>query len=105
ADAGKPWVISFDEPQRIENDANDQTNGYPSGRRNFLWPAYLSGGGGFEWYVQEDGGGHGFDQRIEDFHPLASALAWTRHARTFSSTLPLASMSSHPELGDAQFTL
>ena len=53
-------MISIDEPQKIENDPNDQNAGYPHGRRNFLWPTYMSGGGGFEWYVQSDGGGHAF---------------------------------------------
>ncbi|MEM7583854.1 MAG: DUF5060 domain-containing protein, partial [Acidobacteriota bacterium] len=65
AAAGVPWAISFDEPQRIENDPTDDTQGYPHGRRDKMWPVYMAGGAGFEWYVQEDGGGHSFDQRID----------------------------------------
>ena len=33
--------------------------------------------GVFEWYVQQDGGGHSFDQQIDDFRALDLALNWT----------------------------
>lgn len=105
AAAGHPWVISVDEPQGIENDATDDTRGYARGRRQFLWPTYLSGGGGFEWYVQEDGGGHGFDQRIDDMDALAEALRWTRIARDFLTDLPLETMAPRSDLSSAQYTL
>ena len=59
AQAGVPWVISVDEPQTIQNDPDDAALGYPHGRTNFLWPTYMSGGGGFQWYIQQDGGGLG----------------------------------------------
>jgi hypothetical protein len=104
ANAGAPWVISVDEPQSIENDLDDQTRGYPHGRRNFVWPVYLSGGGGVEWYVQEDGGGHTFDQRIDDFRPLAQALLWTQYARTFLAGLPLLQMAPQPGASTADYT-
>ncbi|MCG8462050.1 MAG: hypothetical protein MI919_37680, partial [Holophagales bacterium] len=93
ADAGVPWAISFDEPQKIENDVNDQAAGYPHGRRDKMWPVYMAGGAGFEWYVQQDGGGHGFDQAIDDFSLMDAALRWTGHALGLLATLPLWEMT------------
>ncbi|MEO1084835.1 MAG: putative collagen-binding domain-containing protein, partial [Acidobacteriota bacterium] len=93
AAAGVPWAISFDEPQRIENDVLDDTRGYPHGRRDKMWPVFMAGGAGFEWYVQEDGGGHSFDQRIDDFSEMDAALRWTGHALGLLSALPLDDMA------------
>ncbi|MEM8963869.1 MAG: DUF5060 domain-containing protein [Acidobacteriota bacterium] len=92
AAASQPWAISFDEPQKIENDPTDDANGYPHGRRDKMWPVYMAGGAGFEWYVQEDGGGHSFDQRIDDFSEMEVALLWAGHAVTVLSALPLQDM-------------
>lgn len=92
ASAGVPWMISFDEPQRIENDITDMELGYPHGRRNKMWPLYMSGGGGFEWYVQEDGRGHTFDQRINDFREMSACLKWTGYALGFFEQLPISEM-------------
>jgi len=105
ANSGVPWVISVDEPQPIENDLTDESRGYPSGRRRFMWPTFMAGGGGFEWYIQEDGGGHGFDQRINNFDIIAEPMRWTKIAREFLLGLPLAAMSPRPGLSNAQYTL
>jgi len=94
ADAGTPWVVSFDEPQKIENNMSDSV-GYPHGRRNKMWPVYMAGGGGFEWYVQQDGAGHSLDQQIDDFGIMEDALNWTGHALDFFGLLPLADMQSN----------
>jgi len=91
---GTPWVISFDEPQKIENNASDSV-GYPHGRRDKMWPVYMAGGGGFEWYVQEDGGGHGLDQQIDDFGIMEDALTWAGHALEFFGLLPLSEMQAN----------
>jgi len=91
---GTPWVISFDEPQKIENNLS-QGVGYPHGRRDKMWPVYMAGGGGFEWYVQEDGGGHSLDQRIDDFGIMREALTWTGHAIEFFRLLPLTEMKAN----------
>ncbi len=98
AEACVPWMIPVDEPQKIENDKTDVNNGYPHGRMSFLWPIYLSGGGGFEWYVQQDGGGHSFDQQIDDFNQMDVALQWTGHALGFLETLPLLFMEPRRDL-------
>lgn len=88
ADAGVPWVVSVDELQTVQNDPDDQNGGYPHGRREKMWPVYMSGGGGFEWYVQSDGGGHGLDQTLDDFGEMEVALEWTGHALAFMDELP-----------------
>jgi hypothetical protein len=100
ATAGVPWVISFDEPQKIENNMSN-TVGYPHGRRDKMWPVYMAGGGGFEWYVQEDGAGHGLDQQIDDFNIMADALDWNGHALDFLDLLPLSEMSSNRTQADS----
>lgn len=100
ATAGTPWVISFDEPQKIENNMSDSV-GYPHGRRDKMWPVYMAGGGGFEWYVQQDGGGHGLDQQIDDFGIMGSALEWTGHALEFLGLLPLEEMISDRDIASS----
>ena len=100
-EAGRPWVCSYDEPQTIHNDKTDENRGYPMGRRHKMWPAYLGGGGGFEWYVQEDGGGHGLDQRIDDFSQMSQALEWAGYAREFLYNLPLLEVEPAPTTADA----
>ena len=101
AAAGQPWAISFDEPQRIENNPTDDVQGYPHGRRDKMWPVYMAGGAGFEWYVQEDGGGHSFDQRIDDFSEMDVALRWAGHAVGLLSTLPLEGMTPNRTLASS----
>jgi len=101
AEAGAPWAISFDEPQKIENDPDDLDAGYPHGRRDKMWPALMAGGAGFEWYVQQDGGGHSLDQQIDDFGLMDTALTWSGHARFFLERLPLESMISDRSIADS----
>jgi len=95
--AGTPWTAAWDEPQKIENDTTDNINGYPLGRYAKMWPALMAGADGFMWYIQQDGGGHGFDQRIEDFSIMASAFNWSRHIRDFLNPLPLLDMETTRE--------
>jgi hypothetical protein len=83
AEVGHPWVMSYDEPQSIHNDRDDEEKGYPMARRHKMWPAYMGGAGGFEWYVQKDGGGHSLDQAIDDFSQMDVALLWSGYARDF----------------------
>ncbi|MEM9478544.1 MAG: DUF5060 domain-containing protein [Verrucomicrobiota bacterium] len=100
-EANVKWMVSVDEPQKIENDKTDPVNGYPHGRTSFLWPIYLEGGGGFEWYVQQDGGGHSFDQEIDDFNLMDVALQWTGYAHDFLDTLPLLFMEPRKDLASS----
>jgi hypothetical protein len=76
---GEPWCVCLTEPQVIENNEA----GYHHGRTDKMWPVYMGGGAGFEWYIQRDGGGHSFDQNVSDFREYESALEYTKHARAF----------------------
>jgi hypothetical protein len=105
AAAGEPWIISIDEPQGIRNDPTDDIRGYPRGRREYLWPTYMAGGGGFEWYVQTAQGQHSFDQDIDDYREMKEALEWTGYALEFMATLPVLDMAPDNSLSDADYTL
>lgn len=98
-EAGVPWAVNLDEPQKIENDPDDQSSGYPHGRRHKMWPVYLSGGAGFEWYVQKDGSGHSLDQNIDDYRRMKPALEWTGYALSLLRRLPLNDMAPAHDLG------
>lgn len=98
AESGERWVVSIDEPLTIENDRLDTENGYARGRTEFLWPAYLSGAGGFEWYAQQEGGDT-LDLEIDDFGVMDVALDWTGFALDFLGELPLESMTPDKTLG------
>ncbi|MFC1762592.1 DUF5060 domain-containing protein [Planctomycetota bacterium] len=100
-EVGFPWVMSYDEPQPIHNDLSDETRGHPNGRRSKMWPCFMGGGAGFEWYIQEDGGGHGLDQRIDDFGQIQATLQWSGYVRDFLYHLPLKEVSPQGELGRA----
>ncbi len=101
AEVGHSWVVSVDEPQTIFNNKENEERGYPMARRQKMWPAYMGGAGGFEWYVQEDGGGHGLDQRIEDFAEMEQALRWSEFARRFLYSLPLDKVEPNHDLAKA----
>jgi hypothetical protein len=88
ANAGVPWVVSLDEPFGVENDHDDRTRGLPYGRTSQMWPTFMSGGGGFEWYVMQDGGGHSLDQNIDDLRDIAPALEWSGHLLEFFERIP-----------------
>ena len=101
AEVAHPWVMSYDEPQTIHNDKTDEQRGYAMARRFKMWPAYMGGGGGFEWYVQQDGGGHSFDHRIENFADMDLALRWCGYARDFLYHLPLLETEPNHDLAQA----
>jgi hypothetical protein len=46
-------------------------------RKEILWPTYLSGGGGLEYYVASA------DQSLENFRTYESLWKWTWYARKF----------------------
>lgn len=102
ATAGAPWAIAVDEPTDIKNDVADEQSGYPHGRTNWMWPVYLSGGAGFEWYVRQSDdsglGTHTLDQQLDDFRIMDEALRWTGYALDFMHRLPLLAMEPAPDL-------
>ena len=95
SDSGVPWIVEVNEPQRIEADADDRDDGLPHGRIDKMWPLFMSGGGGFEWYVQYDGGGHGLDQEIDDFGRIEEALIWSGYLLDFFDRIPYWAMNAN----------
>ncbi len=114
AAAGTPWVVNFQEPQGIENDLSDIEQGLTRGRRDMMWPAFMSGAAGFEWYVQQDGGvtgqrdpvtrrlvGHLLDLKLDDLRELEQPMRWNGYILDFFENLPVLNMSSDHSLGRA----
>jgi hypothetical protein len=95
ADAGVPWVVSADETQAITADD------LAPGRREKMWPTYLGGGGGYEWYIQAAGGGHSLDQEIDDLARIEPALRWAGNAVSLLETLPVGEMAPSHALASA----
>ncbi|MFC7772208.1 hypothetical protein ACFQS5_26485 [Salinirubellus sp. GCM10025899] len=89
ADAGVPWVVCVDEPQRIELDPNSLRHG----RTDYMWPFFMGGAGGFEWYVWQDGGGPG-DPLADDFRRFEEILLWSGHLLEFFQEIPYWEMES-----------
>lgn len=94
AAAVHPWVVSADEqPSPGLTDSNAAEL-----RRTTLWPAYLSGAGGVEWFMGYHPLPLGGDLRVEDFRTRAEMWPWMRIAREFALALPLESMAPASEL-------
>jgi Domain of unknown function (DUF5060)/PKD domain len=93
---GVPLTVTWEEPQKIENNTSD-TVGYPFGRREKMWPWIMGGGDGFQWYIQQSqphSSPHSFDQSLNDMSLMKSAHNWSRHVRDFVLRLPLLSAES-----------
>ncbi len=79
ADAGRPWVISFDESKLFNTFANrpdDQDIATQNrARREIIWPTYISGGAGHEWIS--------VDWNMEDFRKLEGIWDFHWYARKF----------------------
>ena len=83
ADAGRPWVVNFDEQtpafEGVPPDSVDFWHGLH--RRESLWPMLMGQGGGCEWYF---GYGHPHsDLDLEDFRSRENLWVLTRLAREF----------------------
>ncbi len=96
ADAGVPWVVSADETQTVTVDDLDP------GRREKMWPTYMGGGGGYEWYIRAAGGGHSLDQEIDDLGRIEPALNWAGNAVSLLERLPVREMAPAHDLGSAE---
>ena len=73
ANAGWPIPIHMDELRSLDINAQNADEQ----RKDILWPTYLSGGGGIEWYVASG------DQSIEDFRGQELMWQYTWYARKF----------------------
>ena len=90
ADAGRPWAVMLDEIGHYLVGVTD-TNAAEI-RRLVLWPAYLSGAGGVEWYCGYFDLPPGGDVNLEDFRTRAEMWLYTWIARQFMQTLPVVDM-------------
>jgi len=90
AAAGNPLVISGDEIHGTMTD-------YDKGRVEKMWPWYISGGGGYEWYLKKPEN-HNYDQVIDDYRITKTMPKHIGIAVNELIKLPLLEMAPHNEL-------
>ncbi|MEM9043263.1 MAG: DUF5060 domain-containing protein [Pseudomonadota bacterium] len=91
ADAGDPWVLSWDEHAgtfaEIDVGENNPDSTNERTLRQELWGHLTANGTGVNWYLRGNGfGGHSFDQNIDDFTGFTSIWDWTAAANEFFNT-------------------
>ncbi|WP_424930541.1 DUF5060 domain-containing protein [Amaricoccus tamworthensis] len=89
AEAGDPWVLSWDEDSTLKS-AIDAFQGDPNSEneaalRKGLWGHLTAGGSGVSWYVRATEG-HGYDQNMDTFDGFESLWGWTAAATEFFNT-------------------
>lgn len=99
----QPWVVMVDEPKEAQAGligGGGLTNeNYDEYRRLVLWPAYLSGAGGVEWYFSGLPLPLGDDLRAEDFRMREPMWHYTKIAREFLlEHLPFSEMQPNDAL-------
>ncbi len=70
---------------------------YDKGRVEKMWPWYLSGGGGYEWYLKKPEN-HNYDQIIDDYRITKTMPKHIGIAVNELVKLPLLDMAPHNEL-------
>jgi len=81
---GDPWVVTATEASG--NHAPTPDSGVSDRQRVYwMWASVMSGGGGFEWYLKGDGGGHAFDHALEDFRDFDALWRQSGHVAAFFS--------------------
>jgi len=70
---------------------------YDKGRIEKMWPWYLSGGGGYEWYLKKKEN-HNYDQEIDDYRITKTMPKHIGIAVSELIKLPLLKMDPHNEL-------
>lgn len=93
AASGNPWVVMLDEVDPGATDRNTAAM-----RQKVLWPGFLSGAGGVEWYFGYHSLPLGGDLRTENFRTREALWRQSRIARDMLSELPVASMSPRDDL-------
>jgi hypothetical protein len=96
AASGKPWVVMLDEIGPAGQGVTDKNA--KTIRRQTLWPAYLSGAGGVEWYMGYHSLPLGGDMRLEDFSTRKEMWAYTWIGRLFMAELPVSEMAPKDNL-------
>ncbi|MCB9667056.1 MAG: DUF5060 domain-containing protein [Myxococcales bacterium] len=86
-ESGRSWIINVDEPkeagQGIVGGGGLTQDNVDEYRKLVLWPAYLSGAGGVEWYFAGLPLPPGDDIRAEDFREREPMWKYTTIARKF----------------------
>jgi hypothetical protein len=110
ANAGKQWAVALDEPgdaQHALRPDNDAGTSHVDGRKNGLWPTFMAGGWGNEWYFGYD---HAHsDLTLNDFRSRDNWWDYTRYALDFftDSQIPFWEMNNSNSLisssGDIAF--
>ncbi|MEM9005052.1 MAG: DUF5060 domain-containing protein [Cyanobacteria bacterium P01_F01_bin.86] len=102
AQAGDPWVLSWDEDssnrgifQPGGNNPDDQNEVL---QRQALWGFFTAGGSGVNWYIKNSNG-HSFDQNVDTFDDFESVWQWTAAATEFfNDEIPFWEMSEADNL-------
>ncbi|MEO1595646.1 MAG: DUF5060 domain-containing protein [Pseudomonadota bacterium] len=80
--AGKPWVVTFTEASG--NQAPTPNTAVTSRQRVFwMWASVMGGGGGFEWYLKNQGSGHAYDLAVEDLREFDAHWQQSGHLVRF----------------------
>lgn len=98
AAAGRPWMVSVDEPLGWEFGARPDAD---VERRDeiltVLWPTLLAGGAGVEWYFGWQNNAPTSDLSNENQRNREALWKASANVRTFFETLPLLEMSARRE--------
>jgi len=70
---------------------------YDKGRVEKMWPWYLSGGGGYEWYLKKKEN-HNYDQEVDDYRITKTMPKHIGIAVNELIKLPLLKMDPHNDL-------
>ena len=102
ADAGRPWMVSVDEPLGWEFGArpDSDVDGPREEIVTVLWPTLLAGGTGVEWYFGWQNNAPTSDLSNEDQRTRDRLWRASAKVRRFFETLPLTDMTPRRE-GDA----
>jgi len=103
-EAGKPWVVGYDEPGNWKEGLVPDDVGFEAGNGNYkaarhraLWGSLMAGGAGVEWFFGE--GNHDGDVSLEDFRSRDKWWDYCRVAlRFFRNYLPFERMQAADEL-------
>ncbi|MEL6869283.1 MAG: Ig-like domain-containing protein [Pseudomonadota bacterium] len=82
AQAGQPWVVTFTEASG--GDAPTPNTAVTTKQRVYwMWASVMSGGGGFEWYLKNNGAGHAYDLAVENLREFDAHWQQSGHLVRF----------------------
>ncbi len=86
--AGNPWVVTATEASG--GDAPTPHTAVTSRQRIYwMYANAMAGGGGFEWYLKNDGAGHAYDLAVEDLREFDAHWQQSGHfVRFFNEIVP-----------------